>query len=442
MGLPPIDCKRVTDYITRRLRWYVFEYSGAKAGVIGVSGGVDSATTAFLATRALGKENVYCYILPSHATQEEDLECAREVIERLKIPEKNYETIPITPIVEKFKQSLGDMSKVEEGNIHARVRMIILHQRAYRHNALVIGTGDKSEITIGYFCYDSETRALTRNGLKRFYELKPGDVVFTLDLSTGSVYEVPVRGVYVFNYEGPMIHFLNNHVNLLVTPNHRMLVKEEDRLFFEEARNLLGSNTVYIPIPDIYLGTIKASMHSTLSLKGMLYRVGYKKVSAKDSYTIDYKGLVWCPDVPPEHNLLVERKGRFSFCGNTKYGDGGVDVLPIGGLYKTYVRQLASYLGVPERIIKKPSSPALWPGQTAEGELGISYDLLDTILYLRFEEWLEEDEVAKRAGVSLDTVKRIMKMIKATQHKRLPPEIFKVGFRDHGSDWRYPRQWM
>jgi len=120
----------------------------------------------------------------------------------------------------------------------------------------------------------------------------------------------------------------------------------------------------------------------------------------------------------------------------TKYGDGGVDVLPIGGLYKTPVRQLAKYLGVPKRIIEKPSPPRLWPGQTAEEELGVSYEIIDSILYARFEKWLPEEEIAKTLNISREVVNKILTMVKKTQHKRLPPEVFHTGYRDLGSDWK------
>ncbi len=126
----------------------------------------------------------------------------------------------------------------------------------------------------------------------------------------------------------------------------------------------------------------------------------------------------------------------------TKYGDGGVDVLPIGGLYKTHVRQLAKYLGVPDRIVEKLSSPRLWPGQTAEGELGVNYETIDSVLYYRFEKWLPEEEIAKTLNVPREMADRILNMVEKTQHKRLMPEVFHIGYRDIGSDWRYPRQWF
>lgn len=64
----------------------------------------------------------------------------------------------------------------------------------------------------------------------------------------------------------------------------------------------------------------------------------------------------------------------------TKYGDGGVDILPLGSLVKGQVRELARFLGVPQSIIDKPPSAGLWAGQTDEGELGLSYEELDRYL--------------------------------------------------------------
>ncbi len=64
----------------------------------------------------------------------------------------------------------------------------------------------------------------------------------------------------------------------------------------------------------------------------------------------------------------------------TKYGDGGVDLEPLGELYKHEVRGLARALGVPEPLVTRPPTAGLWPGQTDEGELGITYDELDAIL--------------------------------------------------------------
>ncbi len=70
----------------------------------------------------------------------------------------------------------------------------------------------------------------------------------------------------------------------------------------------------------------------------------------------------------------------------TKYGDGGVDLLPLGDLYKTDVQKIAIHLSIPINILNKPATDGLWQGQTDEDELGITYGLLDKILYLLEDE--------------------------------------------------------
>jgi NAD+ synthase len=91
----------------------------------------------------------------------------------------------------------------------------------------------------------------------------------------------------------------------------------------------------------------------------------------------------------------------------TKYGDGGVDLLPLGSVTKTRVRQLAHALGVPQRIIDKPPSAGLWEGQTDEGEMGVTYAALDAYL----------------DGVD-DTAKAVVDPMRAASaHKRALPRI-------------------
>ena len=88
----------------------------------------------------------------------------------------------------------------------------------------------------------------------------------------------------------------------------------------------------------------------------------------------------------------------------TKHGDGGCDIAPILDVYKTDVRRLALYLQVPKEIALKPSSPNLWEGQTAEGELGFSYESIDAML--------KGDELMQPA---------IQKRFLAAEHKRRLP---------------------
>jgi len=123
-------------------------------------------------------------------------------------------------------------------------------------------------------------------------------------------------------------------------------------------------------------------------------------------------------------------------CGYfTKGGDGAADFLPIGDLYKTQVREMARYLALPPEIVEKVPTAGLWPGQTDEGELGIAYDELDRIL-LGIELQLEPEAIAQKAGVPLDHVAYVQKLVTSSVHKRKMPLIPKVGARTIGLDWR------
>ncbi|MEL9991584.1 MAG: NAD+ synthase [Thermoproteus sp.] len=267
-----IDCEVVSRYIVERLREYI-EESGAKGGVLGLSGGIDSSVVAVLLAKAT--DNFFFLLMPSSSTPPRDMEDAMKIV-KLTRGEGKYAVIPIDDYVNALAAAAGTQDKKIVGNIKARIRMTLLYAYAQRLGYLVIGTGDKSELMLGYF---------------------------------------------------------------------------------------------------------------------------------------------------------------------TKYGDGGVDVLPIGDLYKTQVRQLGRCLGVPEEIVQKPPSPALWEGQTAEGELGIDYETIDSVLYLRYEEMRTPEEVAAMLGIDVSVVERVDLLVRKSQHKRLPPEIFRLSGRAIGSDWRYPRRY-
>ena len=119
----------------------------------------------------------------------------------------------------------------------------------------------------------------------------------------------------------------------------------------------------------------------------------------------------------------------------SKWGDGGVDFLPIGDLYKTQVLAMARHLGLPPEIIEKTPTAGLWPGQTDEGELGIVYADLDRFL-LGIELQLEPEAIAEKAEVPLDRVRHVEQLVAASVHKRKMPLIPKVGARTVGLDWR------
>jgi NAD+ synthase len=230
------------------------EAAGAEGAVLGLSGGLDSATVAFLAARALEPDRVLLLLLPeAGVTPEEDVGDAREVASILGV---KTEEIDISGVLGGYFEVLpvAGAPRVVNGNLKARVRMTILYWHANLHHRLVLGTGNRTEIMLGY---------------------------------------------------------------------------------------------------------------------------------------------------------------------STKFGDGAADILPIAGLYKDEVRDLARRLGVPDRILDKAPTAGLWPGQTDEEELGISYD--DADAFLRgLEAGESREDLAEEFGT--DKLALILRRIEGGRHKReLPP---------------------
>jgi len=117
--------------------------SGMSKAVIGVSGGIDSAVVATLLTKTLGYKNVIGYFLPYG--KQEDREDAYEIA---KFANTGCNIVNIKPMVDSFKLTNDNLGL---GNIKARVRMIILYEMSRQHNALVVGTGNKTELMLGYY---------------------------------------------------------------------------------------------------------------------------------------------------------------------------------------------------------------------------------------------------------------------------------------------------
>jgi len=250
-----INESKVSEYIVKFLKNKIYK-TKLDGFVLGLSGGIDSSTVAYLCAQSLPKDKVLGLIMPSTTTSSMDLDHAKLVAENLGI---EYEIIFIDELIEPFSNLCSHRSnKTAEANLKARIRMMILYYHANILNRLVVGTGNRTELLLGYF---------------------------------------------------------------------------------------------------------------------------------------------------------------------TKYGDGGVDILPIGDLYKTHVRQIASYIGVPQDIIEKSPTAGLWIGQTDEEELGMEYDLLDQLLYLLIDQGNDEKNVAESLSIPLSEVIRIKKMVYKNKHKFFLPEM-------------------
>ncbi len=236
--------------------------------VVALSGGIDSAVTARLARDALGAERVLGLLLPDRGYPAALLAETEGYARSLGLPAR---TVPIDAVVAAFRASLPELTdRVALGNLAARARMTVLYAVARDRRALVAGTGNKSELLLGYF---------------------------------------------------------------------------------------------------------------------------------------------------------------------TKYGDGGVDLLPLGDLYKTQERALAAELGLPAAIRERAPTAGFWEGQTDEAELGFSYEDGDRILH-GLEELRTEAEIAEATGAPPAIVRAVAERVARNRHKRRLPPIPKIGLRTVGLDWR------
>jgi NAD+ synthase len=122
----------------------------------------------------------------------------------------------------------------------------------------------------------------------------------------------------------------------------------------------------------------------------------------------------------------------------TKWGDVAADISPLMDLYKTQVRKLAEHLGFPANLAAKPSTPALWPNQFAETELGIKYETLDLILY-GIERFMTPEEISQQLNIQKTLVEEVKSRWLSVEHKRRLPLTPKVEYRTVGTDFRLPR---
>ncbi len=269
-----VKCKIIKDRLVKFIREEVGK-TGLENGIIGISGGLDSSVVAFLASRALGKEHCIGVIMPYKNSSEEAIEDAMEIIKILGIRSNFYD---ITPQIDAYFEKIGVVGgtflsryqsigvrkpllhRIRKGNKIARERMSILYDISAKEKGIVIGTGNKTELYLGY-------------------------------------------------------------------------------------------------------GTI--------------------------------------------------------------YGDMACAIAPLGDLYKTQVRELAGFLGVPDKIIKKKPTADLWPGQTDEGEIGYSYDEIDNLLYHIIDMKYSRERVIE-AGFKSEIVNRVNKMIEKSEFKRRLPVIAKI----------------
>ncbi len=150
---PAIDVAVAAEWLVAFLRDELLVRRGVGRAVLGLSGGVDSAVTAYLCARALGAENVYAMRMPYKTSNPASLADAQLVIEDLRIRER---TIEITDAVDGYLRHEPDADSRRRGNVMARVRMLVLFDQSSKLDALPVGTGNKTERLLGYFTWHAD----------------------------------------------------------------------------------------------------------------------------------------------------------------------------------------------------------------------------------------------------------------------------------------------
>lgn len=201
---------------------------------------------------------------------------------------------------------------------------------------------------------------------------------------------------------------VGDEVLAVLLPCHSLA---EDEALGQAAAKAFDLRTLTVDLSDTYDALVAA-------LPSELGKMAHANIKPRLRMTTLY-GLAQA------HHYLVAGTGNRSelMVGYfTKYGDGGVDVEPLGDLYKSQVRLLAHALGVPQAIIDRPPTAGLWQGQTDEGELGMTYEELDSTLVAIQEGHTE--------GVDPELLARVQHMILATAHKRSMPPICRIHTED------------
>lgn len=215
---------------------------------------------------------------------------------------------------------------------------------------------------------------------------------------------------------------------------HGLLIPEK------ETRNQIDINHAQQVAKEFKIGTIMIDITKILNT---LYRgiPDFKSSDLKAKGNLKARTrMILLYYYANSKNLLVSAssdKSEAMIGYYTKFGDIAADIAPLLDLYKIQVRQLARHIGLPEAIIDKPSTPALWPNQTAEKEIGLNYERLDLILY-GFEHFMETHQIAKQLSLPVATVESIERRWLNAEHKRRMPLTPKLALRTIGKDFRLP----
>jgi NAD+ synthase len=200
----------------------------------------------------------------------------------------------------------------------------------------------------------------------------------------------------------------SEYITALIMPDSRVTPKEDidDAIFLAETYNVKHYIINIDSIVDSYSVINFFDLHDYLPTGNLRARI---RMNILYYYANKYRALV--AGSSDRSEVLI---GYF-----TKFGDGAADFYPLTCLYKTQVRELGSRLGLPSKIIHKPSAPRLWKDHTAQGELGYSYEEIDVALYALFDLGMNIEESVKATGLPRDLFEKVLLMHRRSRHKRM-----------------------
>jgi NAD+ synthase len=206
-----IDPALVRKILTGFIRSEITRVGYSRA-VVNLSGGLDSAVSCVLAAQALGPENVLALRLPYKSSAPDSLEHAQMLMDQLGVQSL---TIPITEMVDPLLERFPDMSPVRKGNIMARARMIVAYDQSEAFKGLVVGTGNKTEILLGYTTLYGDS-ACALNPIGDLYKTQVRQLVRALDIPEAIITKPPSADLWAGQTDEGELGFTYEEVDKLL----------------------------------------------------------------------------------------------------------------------------------------------------------------------------------------------------------------------------------
>lgn len=186
--------------------------AGFSKAVVGLSGGIDSSLSCYLAAEALGPQNVLAIRMPYETSSSASLEHAQLVIDEFGV---QADTVPITEMVEPLFERFPEADQVRRGNVMARARMIVLYDQSQSFEGLVVGTGNKTEILLGYTTLFGDS-ACALNPLGDLYKTQVRQLARAIGLPEAIIDKPPSADLWVGQTDEDELGFTYAQVDRLL----------------------------------------------------------------------------------------------------------------------------------------------------------------------------------------------------------------------------------